>query len=1060
MTAYPKLKSAADAAGAERDVLALWDRGNVFRRSVDERPEDRSWVFYEGPPTANGRPGVHHVIARLCKDAVCRYRTMRGYRVVRKAGWDTHGLPVEIEVESELGIRHKDEIERYGVAEFNRRCRQSVFRYEKDWREFTRRIGYWLDMEHPYVTCDNRYIESVWNILKRFFDAGLVYEGHRIVPYCPRCETSLSSHEVSQGYREVSDPSVFVRFRRRGADEDFLVWTTTPWTLVSNVALAVGPDHEYLRVRHEGRTLVLAAARADAVLGDGYEVLDRMRGADLVGATYEPLFDFFADTEGAFGVVPGDFVSLEEGTGIVHIAPAFGEDDYRLHREHGLPIIQAVTPRGTFTDDIEPWAGRFIKDADPDIVRDLEARGRLLRAETVRHSYPFCWRCRTPLIYYARRSWYIRTTAFRDRMIEANREVTWIPPEVGEYRFGNWLENNVDWSLSRERYWGTPLNVWRCGACDAVDAIGSIDELRERAVTLPDGELDLHRPWVDDVEIACPKCGERMRRVREVIDVWFDSGAMPFAQYHWPWDEEHLFARQFPADFICEGIDQCRGWFYSLLAISVFLEGRSPYRRCLTTELILDRHGQKMSKSRGNAVDPWDVLDAEGADAMRWYLTVTSPPWTPTRFDREGVRETSRRMFDTLRNVYQFFAMYAGIDGWTPADATPGEPQLLDRWILSRFHTLVGEVREWMDACDLTRAARAVQAFVIDEVSNWYVRRSRRRFWKGAPGPDKAAAYRTLWTVLDGVARLIAPVAPFVAEELYLALRGHTPASADGAISVHLEPFPEPDASAVDAELERRMRMALAVTALGRQARNVARVRTRQPLRRIVVHALDSEALEALIGDASIGELVRDELNVRAVEAADDVRAVATPRARPVFPALGRRFGRRVPRVAAAIEALDAPALAAFERDGEVTVDVDGEAVRLGREELTVEIEPVEGFAAARDRGVTVGLDLALDEELRREGAARELVNRIQNARKRAGLEVTDRIRLRYWGPGADWVFGALGELIAGETLALEWKRLAEPATDAGGEDAGPAVTVDLEPGTAWVWIERADDSD
>ncbi len=1052
MTAYPKLKSAADAAGAERDVLALWDRGNVFRRSVDERPEDRPWVFYEGPPTANGRPGVHHVIARLCKDAVCRYRTMRGYRVVRKAGWDTHGLPVEIEVENELGIRHKDEIEAFGVAEFNRRCRESVFRYEKDWVEFTRRIGYWLDMDHPYVTCDNRYVESVWHILKRFFDAGLVYEGHKIVPYCPRCETSLSSHEVSQGYRDTKDPSVYVRFRRRGADESFLVWTTTPWTLISNVALAVGPEHEYVRVRHGDETLVLAAALADRALEGDYEVLERMRGADLVGETYEPLFDFFADTEGAFRVVPGDFVSLEDGTGIVHIAPAFGEDDYRLHQEHGLPIIQAVTPSGTFPDEITPWAGRFIKDADPDIIRNLDERGLLYRAGKVEHSYPFCWRCHTPLIYYARRSWYIRTTEFRDRMIEANRSVTWIPPEVGEYRFGNWLENNVDWSLSRERYWGTPLNIWRCTSCDAVDAIGSIDELRERATAMPEGELDLHRPWVDGVEIACPKCGAAMRRVREVIDVWFDSGSMPFAQYHWPWDEEGMFEKQFPADFIAEGIDQCRGWFYSLLAISVFLKGESPYRRCLTTELILDRHGQKMSKSRGNAVDPWEVLDDEGADAMRWYLTVTSPPWTPTRFDRDGIRETSRRMFDTLRNVYQFFALYAGIDGWTPDDETPTELQLLDRWILSRYHTLVGEVTRWMDACDLTRAARAVQTFVIDEVSNWYVRRSRRRFWKGPIGPDKAAAYRTLWTVLDGVARLVAPIAPFVAEELYLALRGTTPEAADGSASVHLEPFPEPDAGAVDEALERRMNLALAVTALGRAARNAAKVRTRQPLRRIVVHAADAEALDALMGDEAIAALVRDELNVKAIERTDDVRTIAVLRARPAFPALGRRFGRRVPRIAEAIGALDADALAAFDRDGEVTVTVDGESIVLGREELGVEIEPAEGFAAARDRDVTVGLDLSLDEALRREGAARELVNRIQNARKRAGLEVTDRIRLDYAGEGAEWVFSQWGELIARETLAASWTGLeGDP-----GEAALASVELDFDGRPARVWLHRA----
>jgi len=1045
---YEKLLSSRDVASAERAVLEHWDRADAFARSIKSRPKDRPFVFYEGPPTANGRPGVHHVIARLCKDAICRYKTMRGYRVVRKAGWDTHGLPVEIEVESQLGIRHKDEIEAYGVAEFNRQCRESVFRYEKDWMEFTRRIGYWVDMEHPYITCDNRYIESVWWIVKEFFQNGLVYRGHKVVPYCPRCETSLSSHEVSQGYREVSDPSVYVKFRRAGADESFLVWTTTPWTLISNVALAVGPDHEYIRVRHNGEIFILAAARADSALEGDYEVLDRCTGADLVDATYTPLFDFFANTEGAFRVVPADFVSLDEGTGIVHMAPAFGEDDYRMHLEHGLPLIQAVTPSGTFPDEIAPWAGRFVKDADPDIIHHLQDTGHLYRSGKIKHSYPFCWRCRTPLIYYARRSWYIRTTEFKDRMIEANRDVNWIPSEVGEYRFGNWLENNVDWSLSRERYWGTPLNLWTCTACGEYDAVGSMKELNKRAVRRPDGELDLHRPWVDGVIIACPKCGADMHRVSEVVDVWFDSGSMPFAQYHYPWNEDSLFDDQFPADYICEGIDQCRGWFYSLLAISVFLKGKSPYRNCLTTELILDKHGRKMSKSRGNAVDPREVLDNEGADALRWYLSTTSPPWTPTRFDRDGVRETSRKMLDTLRNVYAFFATYASIDGYEYSADDSGAPNLLDRWLLSRYHTTLARVRTGMDAYDVTRVARGIQSFTLDELSNWYVRRSRRRFWKGEMGDDKRAAYHTLYTVLDGLARLIAPFTPFVADELYLALRSSDPGREGERRSVHLEPFPECDETRIDEALETQMAVALAVTVLGRTARNDAGVKTRQPLARLLVHSTRRAELDAFLAREDVQHLVLDELNVKSVAALESLDGFSHFAAKPVFPVLGKRFGKNVPAVAAAIGDLGDSALAALERDGSVGVVVGEEKMTLGREEISLELHPAAGFAVARDRGVTVVLDLAIDDALRAEGEAREIVNRLQNLRKRAGLEVTDRIELRYEGDGAGGVFAAQGELIASETLAT--------GTHRGRADWPDSTELDLSGGPARMWIRKS----
>lgn len=1043
---FPRLASSDNVPRAEEAIGAYWERERIFERSVEERPADNPFVFYEGPPTANGRPGVHHVIARLCKDLACRYQTMRGRRVVRKAGWDTHGLPVEIEVERELGILHKEQIEEYGVAEFNRKCRESVFKYEKEWVAFTKRIGYWLDLDRPYVTYHNSYIESVWAILKEFWKAGLVYQGHRIVPFCPRCETSLSSHEVSQGYKEASDPSVFVMFKRRDADEFFLVWTTTPWTLISNAALAVGGGHAYARVKHNGRVLILAESRLSVLEGD-VEVVSTFKGSELVGLEYEPLFPYFRDTPGAFRVLAADFVSLDDGTGIVHIAPAFGEDDYRLHREQGVPLIQAVTPSGTFDDRVDDWKGQFIKDADPSITRALKERGLLYKSGRITHSYPFCWRCSTPLMYYARKSWYIRTTAYKDRMIEANRQVNWIPREVGENRFGNWLENNVDWSLSRERYWGTPLNVWTCGTCNHQDAVGSIAELRERARNFPGDEsaLDLHRPMVDEIELKCA-CGGAMRRVKEVIDVWFDSGAMPFAQYHYPWDETGMFAKQFPADYICEGIDQSRGWFYSLLAISVFLKGESPYRNVLTTELILDKTGQKMSKSKGNTVEPWDVLNDDGADALRWYLVTTSPPWSPTRFDRDGVKDTPRKLLENIRNVYAFYALYAAVDGYAHGDDR-GAPILLDRWILSRYHSTAARTREFMDVYDVTRAARSIERFVLDELSNWYVRRSRRRFWKGESGPDKTAAYHTLYTVLDGVSHLLAPFAPFFAEELHLALRGRTADNGGGA-SVHLELFPDADTRAIDAELEAMMEMALQIASIGRTVRNDAGIRVRQPLARILVHAADPAALQRFLSNREIVALVLEELNVREIAAAENIDSFVRLTATPAFPVLGKKYGKRVPKIAEAIKQLDTASLLAFQRRGSATVVVDGESVELAREDASVGVTAVPGFGARDEKGLTVVADLTLTDELRLEGTARELINRVQNLRKSSGYDVTDRIRLRYAGTDQmDRVFRSHGALVGAEALAEDITR--------GDAEWNDTAAFDLDGEKVTVWIQK-----
>jgi len=1046
---FKKIATTERIPEVEEAIADFWVAGRVFERSVEEREGEERFVFYEGPPTANGKPGVHHVIARLIKDIVCRYKTMCGYQVIRKAGWDTHGLPVEIEVEKALGLDSKDQIEEYGIARFNQACKESVFRYEQDWVKFTRRIGYFLDMEHPYVTFKNDYIESVWWILAEIWKKGFLYEGHKIVPYCPRCETSLSSHEVSLGYRDVKDPSIFVKFAATDGDDKFLVWTTTPWTLISNAALAVGPLYEYVRVEHQGEKLILAEALLDVLDGE-YKVLDKFKGEELIGRTYEPLFDFFKGTEGAHRVLGGDFISLEDGTGIVHIAPAFGDDDYKLHLTEGVPILQPVTPRGTFDDSITPWAGQWIKDADPDITRTLKEQGKLYKSGKVEHAYPFCWRCSTPLIYYARRSWYVKTTAFKDQMIAANRRIAWYPKEVGEYRFGNWLENNIDWALSRERYWGTPLPVWKCESCDEQRAIGSISELREVGENIPPAEeLDLHRPQVDDYVLRC-SCGGHMRRVTDVIDAWFDSGAMPFAQYHYPFDQSGVWDEQFPADFICEGIDQSRGWFYSLLAIATFLKGTSPYKHCVVSELILDKTGQKMSKSRGNVVEPWDVLDKEGADALRWYLIHSSQPWLPTRFDRKGVVEAGQKLLGTLRNVYSFFEMYAKLDGFKApgagAGGDVGEASLLDRWILSRFHTIVGEVRDQLDGYDMTRAARTMQGFVLDELSNWYVRRSRRRFWKGAMGPDKVAAYNTLYTVLDGVVRLLAPYVPFVCEEIYQALRrSFAGAGSDG--SVHLEPFPQSDAACIDGELEELMDTAQKVSALGRTVRNEAGIKIRQPLASMRIHDNAERARRVLAHDEIRG-IILDELHVKDAGLIDNVEDFVTLEAKPAFPVLGKRFGKRVPRVAEAIKALDQSALASFLDGGDVELDVDGDRVAIGREEMSVAVRGRAPYAAWQEHGLTVALDLQISEELRLEGVAREIVNRLQNLRKKAGYAVSDRIDLRYEGGDlASRVFAAQGSFVAAETLAQ--------SVDRGDPGWPDAAELDVDGESIRLWVKR-----
>jgi len=1020
---YPKPNGDSVPEREER-ILRFWKERDIFHKSL-ERPAEKNFVFYEGPPTANALPGIHHAAARVVKDLVCRYRTMTGCRVVRKGGWDTHGLPVEIEVEKELGFTHKGEIEEFGIGEFNKKCRERVFRFSEEWERMSDRIGYWVDMDDPYITCENDYIETVWNVLQRFWDAGLMYQGHKVIPYCPRCETPLSSHEVSQGYQDVKDPSITVRMRDpEDEGRSFLVWTTTPWTLPSNAAIAVAPKETYAEVAWKDERLVLAEARIEAVFGDEKpEVLRRFRGDGLVGKRYERLFDYAPENEKAWHVIGGDFVSLDDGTGIVHIAPAFGEDDYRVGREHDLPVICLVDPTGRFVEEVTDWPGRPVKEADPEIVENLRGRGLLFAEFVVEHSYPHCWRCRTPLLYYARASWFIRTTAIRDRLLEENEKIAWYPPELGRNRFGRWLEGNVDWCLSRDRFWGTPLNIWTCDSCEYAASIGSVAELREKASAPLLEPVDLHRPWVDDVVLPCDKCGGEMHRVPEVIDVWFDSGCMPYAQYHFPFDEKEMFDDQFPAAFISEGTDQTRGWFHSLLVIATHVSGTSPYGSCYVIGLLLDEDSQKMSKSKGNVVDPWEILKSYGADALRWYLVWAAPLWLPRKFSIDSMSEIGRRFLDTLRNTVSFFTLYAELDGFDPSDgggAKP-EPTIMDRWILSRLQTTIRTVRGCLDGYDLTRAARALQDFVLDDLSNWYVRRNRKRYWKGEIDGDKRAAYETLYEVLVSTAKMAAPIVPFVAEEVYQTL---VPAFHDGEPeSVHLAAYPAADEARIDEELERVMDLSREVVNLGRAIRMRVSLKTRQPVRKILVAFDEDEGVGR--GDLeSVRDVIREELNARDLEVADGADRWIALAAKPVFPEIGPKFGKRAGKVGEAIRGLSTEVIRTLRREGSVEVDVDGETVRLEPALLEVEESGAGLFEMERGERSVVLVDTELDEDLIQEGLAREMVNKIQFMRKETGFEVVDRITVVY--EGSDRLAEAVDRYegqIRSDTLAVSLER-------------------------------------
>jgi isoleucyl-tRNA synthetase len=1014
----PKLEVAA----MEAEILKFWKKQEIFKKTTEKNEGGKEYVFYEGPPTANGKPGVHHVLARAFKDMFPRYKIMRGYHVSRRGGWDTHGLPVEVEVEKKLGFTNKQQIEDYGVDKFNELCRNSVFTYIQDWERLTDRIAFWVDLKTAYVTFTDDYIESVWWILKTFWDKDLLYQGYKVVPYCPRCGTPLSDHEVNQGYKDIDEPSVFVRMPL--VDEEgtsFLVWTTTPWTLPANVAIAVGADVEYVKVEREvglngsksKERLILARDLVSKVFGaEEVKVVDSFKGKKLKGVKYHPLFTFMPPEKPAHYVVLGDFVTTEDGTGLVHMAPAFGADDMDVAMEAGLPVIQTVAPDGTFFSEVRPWSGVFVKDADPLIIEDLQKRGLMFKVMGYEHSYPFCWRCKTPLLYYARETWYIRTQKLKDRLVALNDEINWVPAHTKKGRFGNWLENNIDWALGRERYWGTPLPVWECEDCHHQQAVGSRAELTELSGE-DQSDLDLHRPYVDNVHFACQECGGKMSRVPELIDVWFDSGSMPYAQWHYPFENKEKFAEQYPADYICEAVDQTRGWFYSLHAISTLLNDQVAFKNVLSLGHILDGEGKKMSKTLGNIVDPWDVLDNHGADAFRWYLYTATPPGQARRFSEELVGEVVRSFTLTLWNVYSFFVTYANLDA-----PTLEKPQkldnLLDRWLLSSLNTLVRDVTDAYENYDVPAATRPIADFV-DSLSTWYLRLSRRRFWRSEADADKAAAYYTLHTALVTLAKLLAPTMPFIADELYQNLVRSV--DADAPESVHLASWAELDESLIDETLNREMDAVMKLVSLGHAARQKASLKVRQPLAEAAFFVGNADERHAI---ETYAELIKGELNVKAVRLLDASSEAVSYGIKPYPKQLGQKYQSKFPAVRKAIMAADAESAARAFLSGEnLKIEVDGETLEILPEEVEVQAEAKEGYAVASDGAYLAALVTELTPELLAEGQAREFVRRVQDLRKAADFDVSDRIKI-YAETGSDLkaAVETHREYIMGETLA------------------------------------------
>lgn len=964
----------------EQNLIKYWKEIDILNASIENRAGKQNYVFYEGPPTANGNPGIHHVLARSIKDGICKYHVMKGQRVVRKAGWDTHGLPVEIEVEKQLNLKNKTEIEAYGIAKFNEKCKQSVFSYESRWREMTTRMGHFIDMDNPYITLNNDYIESVWWSLNKFFKEGYMYEGHKIMPYCSRCGTGLASHEVALGYAEIKTDTVIVPMKRKGTENEyFLAWTTTPWTLISNVALTVHPDAVYVKLKSKDNVFYCAKSLAPSLF-DEYEVIEEMKGCALEYMEYEQLIPFVQVPEGkkSFFVTCADYVTTEDGTGIVHCAPAFGDEDYQTGLKYNLSVLQPVNESGVFTST--PWEGKFVIDADKEIIEYLRKEGKLFRKQRIAHNYPHCWRCRTPLLYYAKSSWYIKMSALKDILVKSNNEVNWHPPFVGEKRFGNWIENVKDWAISRNRYWGTPLNIWKC-SCGHTTSIGSRAELKEKAIEEIDINIELHRPYVDDVHLTCEKCGGIMTRVKDVIDCWFDSGSMPYAQYHYPFENEEIYKDQYPADFICEGIDQTRGWFYSLIAISVFLNKESCYKNVLVNDLILDAEGRKMSKSRGNTVNPFEMFDKYGADALRWYMLYVSPVWTPTKFDVEGLKEVKSKFFDTLLNVYNFFALYANTDDVDPRTfyIEPKDRDEIDKWILSKYNKLAAGCTEAMDDYDMTTTVRKIQQFVNEDLSNWYIRRNRRRFWTSALTDDKKAVFNTTFEVLKGVCLLAAPFAPYLPESIYRSLTGEA--------SVHLGDYPICDSSLIDEKIEERMDLVRSLVSIGRSAREDAQIKVRQPLLAIHIDGRYKHLISDLI------PLIKEELNIQEVRFEDDLSEFMNFSLKPNYKTAGPVLGSKVKALADVLNKSDANKLIAeLNEKGTIEVNVSGEIISLNKDLLDIRINAKEGFNVQMENNLFVILDTHLTKELIEEGLARELVSKVQQMRKSSGFEVMDRI--------------------------------------------------------------------
>ena len=1048
---YKKVSTDMNFVDREKETEKFWEDNHIFEKSMEDREGCPQYMFYDGPPTANGKPHIGHVLTRVIKDMIPRYRTMKGYEVPRKAGWDTHGLPVELEVEKALGLDGKDQIEKYGVEPFIKKCKESVWKYKGMWEDFSNTVGFWADMDDPYVTYHNTFIESEWWALKKIWDKGLLYKGFKIVPYCPRCGTPLSAQEVAQGYKDVKERSAIVRFKVKDEDAYILAWTTTPWTLPSNIALCVNPEEDYAKVKAaDGYTYYMAVALLDTVLGKlgdeengvkAYEVLETYKGQDLEYKEYEPLYQCAYDcaakqNKKAFYVTCDTYVTLTDGTGVVHIAPAFGEDDAKVGRKYDMPFVQLVDEKGEM-GKTTPFAGLFVKKADPEVLKDLDGRGLLFDAPKFEHSYPHCWRCDTPLIYYARESWFIKMTAVKDDLIANNNTINWIPESIGKGRFGDWLENVQDWGISRNRYWGTPLNIWEC-ECGCQHSIGSIEELKSMSDNCPD-EIELHRPYIDNVTIKCPKCGKEMHRVPEVIDCWFDSGSMPFAQYHYPFENQELFEKHFPADFISEAVDQTRGWFYSLLAISTLIFNKAPYKNVIVLGHVQDENGQKMSKSKGNAVDPFDALEKYGADAIRWYFYINSAPWLPNRFHGKAVTEGQRKFMGTLWNTYAFFVLYANIDEFDATKYTLEYEKLsvMDKWLLSKLNSAIKAVDEDLANYKIPEAAKELQSFV-DDMSNWYVRRSRERFWAKGMEQDKINAYMTLYTALVEICKTAAPMIPFMTEDIYQNLVRSIDANAPE--SIHLCDFPKVNEAHIDKELEENMDRVLKLVVMGRACRNTANIKNRQPIGQMYVKA-DFELSEFF--DA----IVADELNVKNVTFTQEVRDFTSYSFKPQLKTVGPKYGKLLGGIKNVLSELDGnAAMDELNANGCLRFEVNGEEVVLNREDLLIDTAQMEGYVSEDDNGITVVLDTNLSEELLEEGFVREIISKVQTMRKEADFEVMDKIVITYEGSEkAETVFAKNADEIGAETLALEVKK----ATPAGyvkeWKINGEAVTLGVE---------------